>query len=164
MQAVDQCTVAYCLCKTFLCKACPETKETQCKPFKELNVRLTRGSSPIYPRFITSTASALRCWLLTSVPTPIVFVNPFRASHVRESYLSSSKPGHTTGGSGRQGAGRTAGRGDAGQNNVTIFWMPWKPTAPLALQRTVNNCLERLFASTNKKKSYVNRGGNKTSG
>ena len=65
-------------------------------------------------------------------------------------YLSIPKPGHTTGGSGRHGAGRTAGRGNAGQNKVPTFRSPWKPTAPLALQRTVNNCPGRLFASTNK--------------
>ena len=65
-------------------------------------------------------------------------------------YLSSPKPGHTTGGSGRHGAERTAGRGEAGQNKVPTFRSPWKPTAPLALQRTVNNCSERLFASANK--------------
>ena len=64
--------------------------------------------------------------------------------------LSSPKPGHTTGGSGRHGARRTAGRGDAGQNKVPTFRSAWKPTAPLALQGTVNNCSERLFASTNK--------------
>ena len=64
--------------------------------------------------------------------------------------LSSPKPGHTTGGSGRHGAVRAAGRGDAGQNKVPTFRWPWKPTALLALQRTVNNCFERLFASTNK--------------
>ena len=64
--------------------------------------------------------------------------------------LSSPKPGHTTGGSGRHGAGRTAGRGDAGQNKVPTFRLPWKPTAPLALQRTVNKCSKRPFASKNK--------------
>ena len=66
-----------------------------------------------------------------------------------EFHLSSPKPGHTTGGLGRQGAGRTAGRGDARQNKVPTFRSPWKPTAPLAIQRNVNNCSERYFASTN---------------
>ena len=51
--------------------------------------------------------------------------------------LSSPKPGHTMGGSGRHGAGRTAGRGDAGQNKVPTIRWPWKPTAPLAFQRNV---------------------------
>ena len=64
--------------------------------------------------------------------------------------LSSPKPGHTTGGSGRHGARRTAGRGDARQNKVPTFRWSWKPTAPLTLQRTVKNCPERLFARTNK--------------
>ena len=63
--------------------------------------------------------------------------------------LSSAKPGNTTGGSGRHGEGRTAGRGDAGLNAVRTFRWPWKPTAPLALQRTVNNCSQRFFAPCN---------------
>ena len=65
-------------------------------------------------------------------------------------HLSSPKPEHTTHGSRRHDAGRTAGRGDAGQNKVPTFRSLWKPTAPLAIQRTVNECSERLFASTNK--------------
>ena len=44
---------------------------------EEQNPRLTRGLSPVYSRFITGTASALRCWLLTSVPTPICLCKPF---------------------------------------------------------------------------------------
>ena len=64
-------------------------------------------------------------------------------------HLSSAKPGHSTGGSARHGARRTAGRGDAGHNKVPTFRSLWEPTAPLALQRTKNNCSERLFASTN---------------
>ena len=65
-------------------------------------------------------------------------------------YLSSPKPGHTPGGSGRHGAGQTAGRGDPEQNKVPTVRWPWKSTAPMALQRMVNNCSERLLASTNK--------------
>ena len=44
---------------------------------EEKNPQLTRGLSLVYPRFITGTASALRCWLLTSVPTPICRCKPF---------------------------------------------------------------------------------------
>ena len=33
--------------------------------------------SAVYPQFIIETASALRCWLLTSVPTPICFCKLF---------------------------------------------------------------------------------------
>ena len=65
-------------------------------------------------------------------------------------YLSSQKPGHTTGGLGRHVAGGTARRGDAERIKVPTLRWPWKPTAPLALQRTVRNCSERLFASTNR--------------
>ena len=53
-------------------------------------------------------------------------------------YLSSPKSGHTTGGSCRHGAGRKAGRGDAGQNKGPTCRSPWKPTALLAIQRNVN--------------------------
>ena len=62
--------------------------------------------------------------------------------------LSGPKPGHTTGESGRHGAGRTAGQGDAGLNRVPTFRWPWKPTTPLARQRNVDNCFERFFANT----------------
>ena len=64
--------------------------------------------------------------------------------------LSSPKPGHTTGASGRHGARRTAGQGEARQNRVLTFRSARKATIPLAFQGTVNNCSERLFASTNK--------------
>ena len=53
------------------------TKVILCKPLKEQNVRLTRGLAAVYHRFINGTASALRCWLLTSVPTLICFCKPF---------------------------------------------------------------------------------------
>ena len=66
--------------------------------------------------------------------------------------LSSPKPEHTTRGSGRHGAGRTAGRGDAGQNKVPTFRSSWKPTAPLALQRNVNNCSKSLSKHKQRKK------------
>ena len=68
-----------------------------------------------------------------------------------EFHLSSPKPRHTTGGLGRQGAGRKAGRGDAGQNKVPTLRSPLKPTAPLAIRHNVNNFSERYFARTNKK-------------
>ena len=53
------------------------TREILCKPMEEQNPRLTRGLSPVYPRFITGTASVLRCWLLTSVPKSICLCKPF---------------------------------------------------------------------------------------
>ena len=76
--------------------------------------------------------------------------------------LSSPKPGHTTGGSVRRGARRTVGRGEAGQTKVPTFRSASKATVPLALQGTINNCFERQFAITKKRKSYVNRWRNKT--
>ena len=65
-------------------------------------------------------------------------------------YLSSPKPRHTTGGSVRRGARRTTGRGRAGQNREPTFRSAREATVPLALQGTMNNCSERLFAITNK--------------
>ena len=47
------------------------------KPTKQQNPRLTSGSSAVYPRLISGTKSALRSWLLTSVPTPICLCKPF---------------------------------------------------------------------------------------
>ena len=60
--------------------------------------------------------------------------------------LSSPKPGHTTGGSGTV----DAGQGKAGQNKVPTLPSAQKATVPPALQRTVTNYYEHLFASTNK--------------
>ena len=44
---------------------------------REQNHRLTTGLSAVDPRLISGTASALRSWLLTSVPTPICLCKPF---------------------------------------------------------------------------------------
>ena len=77
-------------------------------------------------------------------------------------HLSSPKLGHITCESGRHGAGRTARRGDAEQNKVPTFRSPWKPTAPLALQRTVKNCCGRPFTSTNNLSNQ--KSGHTTSG
>ena len=65
--------------------------------------------------------------------------------------LSSPKSGHTTGGSGRHGARRTARRGDAGQNKVPTFRWLWKPIDPLALQRTVKTVLNESSQARTKK-------------
>ena len=73
-----------------------------------------------------------------------------RISFVRSCDLSSPKPGHTRGGSGRHGARRTVGRGEAGQNRLPTFRSAQEANVPPALQGAVNNCSERLFASTNK--------------
>ena len=67
-----------------------------------------------------------------------------RASAV---YLSIPNPGRTTGRSGRQGTAWIAVLVDAGQNKVPTFPSPLKLTAPLALQRTVNN---HFFAGKNR--------------
>ena len=39
--------------------------------------RLTTGSSPVYPRFISGTKNALSSWLLTGGPTPFCLCKPF---------------------------------------------------------------------------------------
>ena len=44
---------------------------------EEHNERLTSGLSPVCHRLITGTASALRCWLLATVPTAICLCKPF---------------------------------------------------------------------------------------
>ena len=53
------------------------TSEILFKPMGEQNPWLTTSSSAVYPRFISGTASALRSWLLTSVPSPICLCKPF---------------------------------------------------------------------------------------
>ena len=44
--------------------------------------------SAVYPQFIIETASALRCWLLTSVPTPICLCKPFSCKACPGKYLA----------------------------------------------------------------------------
>ena len=61
-------------------------------------------------------------------------------------------PEDTTDGFCRRGAWRGGGCGGAAQNRTPTGRVAKKPTVPLALQRVVNNCPERLFASTNKGK------------
>ena len=137
------------------------TKEILCKPVEEQSPPLTTGSSPVDQRYITGTRSALRCCLLTSIPTPICLCKVFsykacpgKYNHYNQgnTILKTCvlKPGHTASKSGRRGARRMAGRDEAGQNSVPTFRSPQKPTVILALQGTVNNCSERLIASTNK--------------
>ena len=46
--------------------------------------------------------------------------------------------------------GGAAGCGGAEQNKTPTGMVAQKPTVPLALQSIVDNCPERLFASTNK--------------
>ena len=54
-----------------------QTRKILCKLLREQNVRLTTGLSAVYPQFINGTTRPLRCWLLTSVPTPICLCKPF---------------------------------------------------------------------------------------
>ena len=52
-------------------------KHEQANSYINLRRNKTRGWQPVHPRFITGTASALRSWLLTNVPTPICLCRPF---------------------------------------------------------------------------------------
>ena len=52
-------------------------KRTLWKPLGEQRPRSTTGSQPVRPRFITGTRSALRSWMLTSVPPPVCHCNLF---------------------------------------------------------------------------------------
>ena len=53
------------------------TSEILCKPMGKQNPRLTRGSSPVDPRFISGTRSALSSWLLTNGPALFCLCKPF---------------------------------------------------------------------------------------
>ena len=54
------------------------------KSREKQNPLLKTGSSAIYPRFISETASPLRFWLLVSVPMYIFSLKYFHTRHVRE--------------------------------------------------------------------------------
>ena len=59
--------------------------------------------------------------------------------------LSNPKPGYTTGGSSRAAHGGATGRGGPGR------FVRAGHNRPRALQGIEDNCLERLFGSTNKR-------------
>ena len=74
----------------------------------------------------------------------------FQVDVVLTEDLSSPKPGHTTGGSGRGGAQR-GGRGGAGRAGTPAGQIAQETTVPLAHQGIEDNCPGRLFGSTNKR-------------
>ena len=91
-----------------------EQRKSHVNRMREQSHRLTTSLSAVDPRLISRTASALRSWLLTRVPTPICLCKPFsHARHVRRYYvyLSNPKPGHTTNESGR--SARRSGRAES---------------------------------------------------
>ena len=141
---------------------------------EEQNQRLTRGWPVVDKRLISGTASALRSWLLTSVPTPICLCKPFsckacpgttcRPHNCNKSICLVRNPKIPR--AVRFGAAHsgTAGRSKAGQNRMLTGRVAQKPNVLLTLQGIVNNFLQRSFASTNNWKSYVKRWRNKTRG
>ena len=100
---------------------------------EERNQRLTAVTA-VDKRLISGTASALRSWLLTSVPTPICLCKPFSCkacpgteTNPYNRYLSNPKPGHTTGGSGR--SARRSGGAGSGRTGCQQNYSPRKQTS-----------------------------------
>ena len=129
------------------------------KPLEGQNPWWTSNLSAVCARFSMRTASAPPCSMLTSVPTAYM-VYLFIAAHVHEFVTDTTntgniiftckKHGHTTSWSGRPCAQRTAGRREAGRKRLPTFRSAQEPNVLLALQVTVSNCFEHLFASTNR--------------
>ena len=147
----------FCLCKPFSYKACSGkgvSMQTGGGTKPAVNLRLTIGSSAVYPRFISGTRSALHSW------------NPdqYTAAFFVSANLANPKPGHTTSRSGRGGARQSgeAGRGRVGRDAIGSIWPGDNPPSCPPANR--EHCPERLFGSTNKTKSYVNRWRNEISG
>ena len=84
-----------------------------------------------------------------------LLADPFFGKGVRRSSnLTILNPGHTTGGSGGSGGAAhrgAAGRCGAGWDGTPTGRSTQDTTAPPAPQGTEDNCLERLFGSTNKR-------------
>ena len=59
----------------FICKH--DQRKISCKPVEEQKPLLTTGLCAVYLLFISGTASALRSWLLTTVPTFFCLCKPF---------------------------------------------------------------------------------------
>ena len=126
------------------------TKEILCKPMEEQNPRLTRGSSAVYPRFISGTASALRSWLLTSVPTPICLCKPFSCKAcLGTSNICRIRNPDIPRASLVGAHGGVAGRGRAGLDANRIVGLG--NNLPRTLQSIEETSLERLSRSTNKR-------------
>ena len=120
--------------------------------------------SAVDQRLISGTASALRSWLLNSVPAPVCLCKPFSCKacpginlksegnllNLKKKSFSNPKPGHTTGRSNRGGAWRSGevGRGWVGRDAVSIRLRNYPPSFLPANRR---HCPGRLFESTNKR-------------
>ena len=78
--------------------------------------------------------------------------------------LSSPKPGHTTGESGRGSARQGGRRGGAGQDGKPTGRFAQETTVPLASQRNVDNCPEFLSGNKNKRDPMYTGYRNTTSG
>ena len=138
------------------------TNEIPCKPVEEKNVRLTTGSSAVYPWDHDRSSFLAADQFAVAYLSLYVFA---RARHVREYtyiyiyiYLSRPKPGHTTCDSGRAGVGRSGAGLDAGG-----FVRPGdtQPSCPPGNRNQLSLTALRKHAQT---KSYVNCWGNKTRG
>ena len=137
------------------------TSEILCKPTEEQNLRLTRGLSPVYHRFISGTRSALCSWLPTSGTTPFCLCKPFSykacpgTCRVQNPDIPRA---------GRYGAahGGTARPGGDGQHRT--------PTTGLFAQEITNTLIPRrgkndflgVFWKNEQWKPYVNRWRKKT--
>ena len=134
----------------------PETRRSEilCKPMEERNPRLTTGLSPVHHVLITCYQKDKSRFSLLPTSGTMSFgsVDPFMQgmSGNTQPVESKTRTYHGRVGSGRRGARRTAGRGEAGQKRVPTIRSAPKPTVPVVLHGTINNCSERLLASTNK--------------
>ena len=133
---------------------------------------LTTGSSAVYQRFITKTRSALRSWLLTSVPMPIClcklssckacpgtfksFANvlpelfPWSANkrNFIQTDVSNPKPGHTSGPSGRGAARRGGKEGRGWVERHAVGSIRPRNNPPSCTPANRSHCPGRLFGKT----------------
>ena len=117
-------------------------KKNPCKSAKQQNIRLGRSWQLVHPQCITGTASALRCWLSTSAPTPICLRERFSQRQIGNLEIAQA---------GRGGAARTAEgpgwQGGAEQDADDRFA---KDTSVLqALWQIKGESCWRLLGSTN---------------
>ena len=138
-----------CLCKSCACKARPGIEGSfRMVVYSSLEVgtRCRPLSTPLRP--------ALALHRPAQPPRRPVPPRPAVPGFARGMFLvlhfSNPKPGHTTGGSGRPGARRAAGRGRAGQDGMPTGRFAQETTVPLAPSTVEDNCFERPPGSTNK--------------
>ena len=137
------------------------TSEIICKPNGRtkpaVDPRLTTGSSPAYPRFISGTRSALSSWLLTSGPTPFCLCKLFSC----KACPGKTRTYHGRFGTGRRTVGRRGG-GGTGRVGRRRVGSPRKQPTFLSSKRFLDMSCIKKYTRQNKRRYAGQQPGTKS--